>query len=77
MKTQTKIITAVIGYILMAGFTYGYAYNVRLQFENSKFPNWEATNRLQAEDDGFFCGLAWPIYWPGHIAKNLWPNEKS
>jgi len=75
MKHKIKIL--IVGYILMAAMTYGYAYNQRLKFENEHFPKWEATNRIQAEGDGVMCAMLWPLYWPFHISRQMWANDQA
>jgi hypothetical protein len=75
MKTKNKIILAVIGYVLMASITFGYAYNQRLKFENEHYPHFVGMNTTQAEGDGLFCALVWPLYWPFHLSVQMWANS--
>jgi hypothetical protein len=72
-----KTLTFLIGYTMIAGATYGYAFHDEMRFQNKHFPNWPAMNRATAIQAGCVAALLWPIYWPFHGGRVMWPNDPS
>jgi hypothetical protein len=70
MKTIVSIIAGAIFYVCMAGFTYGYTYRDGLRDCHRAYPNIDGlscTDIAAAYSRG--PAMAWPFYWPGHLAR--------
>lgn len=72
MRLRTKTLIAVIGYVAMMGFTYGHVYREEYAVQQESFPH--LSPAMWGSSAAFSAGLPaiyWPLFWPGHIAKNL------
>ena len=77
MKMKIIIPLVIIGYVLMAGFTYGYAYHQELKGENAEWPELIRMNAVDSEHEAAIDAAFWPLYWPCHVSRLLWSKTDS
>ena len=67
---KAKIDLAVL-YLIVAFFTYGYAYQEEMEFQSAIFPSFPVSNRAGATEFAFIAATFWPIYWPCHFSRTM------
>lgn len=72
-KTIALLVTVPVAYILVAAFTFGYAFREGVEANRRWYPN--VRPDLFVSSDAAFEAAFWPIYLPCHLSYKWWNPE--